>query len=377
MAVWLQTRSHVLALPAVATSAVQALPSSQEQEAGGSQVSPFSTIPLPQFAGQSESALVVLVLHPVGQQPSPEAQIVIAVWVQRRSHVLALPDATTSVVQTLPSSQEQEAGGSQVSPFSTIPLPQFAGQSESALVALVLHPAGQQPSPEVQIVIAVWVQATLQLALLPVILSVVHALKSLQLAGQDDGGSQVSPFSTTPLPHFGWQSESLLALHVGGQQPSLPTQTVMAVWLQATLQVSRPPVITSVVQALLSLQLAGQEDFGSQVSPLSTTPLPHFGWQSESLLALHPPGQQPSPALQVLMVVWLQAMLQLALLPVMRSMVQALLSLQFAGQEDTGSQVSPFSTTPLPQVGEQSESALALHPTGQQLSPETQLVMAV
>jgi hypothetical protein len=67
---------------------------------------------------------------------------------------------------------------------------------------------------------------------------------------------------------------------------------------------------------LPSLQEVGQEDFGSQVSPFSTTPLPQLGEQSESLLALHPAGQQPSPETQVVMVVWLQDTLQLALLPV-------------------------------------------------------------
>jgi hypothetical protein len=183
------------------------------------------------------------------------------------------------------------------------------------LVVLVLHPAGQQLSPATQAVMAVWVQTRVQVALLPLaVTSVVQALPSLQLVGQ---GSQVSPFSTTPLPHFGVQSESLLALHPVGQQPSPPIQAVMAVWVQATLQVALPPVIWSVVQALLSLQEVGQEDFGSQVSPFSTTPLPHFGVQSESLLALHPVGQQPSPPIQAVMAVWLQATLQLALLPVM------------------------------------------------------------
>jgi hypothetical protein len=71
------------------------------------------------------------------------------------------------------------------------------------------------------------------------------------------------------------------------------------------------------VQALPSLQEVGQDDGKSQVSPFSTTPLPQVGEQSESLLALHPAGQQPSPATQVVMEVWLQATLQLALLPVM------------------------------------------------------------
>jgi hypothetical protein len=44
--------------------------------------------------------------------------------------------------------------------------------------------------------------------------------------------------------------------------------------------------------------------------------LPQVGEQSESVLALHPAGQQPSPEVQVVMDVWLQATLQFALLPV-------------------------------------------------------------
>ena len=70
------------------------------------------------------------------------------------------------------------------------------------------------------------------------------------------------------------------------------------------------------MQALPSLHEVGQEDFGSQVSPGSTTPLPQVGEQSGSVLALHPAGQQPSPVTQVVTEVWLQVTLQLALLPV-------------------------------------------------------------
>ncbi len=280
------------------------------------------------------------------------------------------------MVQGSWSSQEvgQEDGGSQVSPFSTAPLPQVGEQSESVLA---LHAAGQQPSPATQLVMLVWVHATLQVSLLPVILSMVQALPSLQEAGQEDFGSQVSPLSTTPLPHFGEQSESVLALHPAGQQPSAETQLVMLVWVHATLQLALLPVMRSMVQALPSLQEVGQEDFGSQVSPGSLTPLPQVGEQSESLFALHPAGQQPSPPTQVVMAEWLQATLQLALLPVILSMVQALPSSQEAGQEDFGSQVSPVSNAPLSHVGEQSESVLALHPAGQQPSPPTQVVMAV
>jgi hypothetical protein len=163
----------------------------------------------------------------------------------------------------------------------------------------------------------VWVQATLQVAALPVISSVVQGLPSSQVVGQEDFGSQVSPFSTTPFPHFGRQLASLLALHPTGQQPSPETQVVIAVWLQATLQLVLLPVMRSRVQAMPSSQEVGHDDFGSQVSPFSTTPLPHVGEQSESVLALHPAGQQPSPATQVVMAVWVHATLQLALLPVM------------------------------------------------------------
>jgi hypothetical protein len=71
----------------------------------------------------------------------------------------------------------------------------------------------------------------------------VQALPSSQEVGQDKAGSQVSPFSTTPLPQLGEQSESVLAVHPAGQQPSPETQTVTLVWLQATLQLALLPVI--------------------------------------------------------------------------------------------------------------------------------------
>jgi hypothetical protein len=108
-----------------------------------------------------------------------------------------------------------------------------------------VHSVGQQPSPETQAVMAVWVQAAVQLALRPVSPSTVQASPSLQEArvGQEAGGSQVSPDSTTPLPHLGVQSESLFALHPAGQQPSPETQVLMAVWLQATLQLALLPVV--------------------------------------------------------------------------------------------------------------------------------------
>ena len=76
------------------------------------------------------------------------------------------------------------------------------------------------------------------------------------------------------------------------------------------------------------------------------------GAQSESLLELHPPGQQPSPETQALIGTCLQLPLQLLGLPANSSFVHALPSLQLDGQETIGSQVSPRSTTPLPQTGQ-------------------------
>jgi hypothetical protein len=45
----------------------------------------------------------------------------------------------------------------------------------------------------------------------------------------------------------------------------------------------------------VSVSAAHVGQLPSQVSPISTTLLPHFGVQSESLVALHGAGQQSSP----------------------------------------------------------------------------------
>jgi hypothetical protein len=120
---------------------------------------------------------------------------------------------------------EQGASAGQVAQFSVpsfTPFPQRAGQSESLLL---LHPEGQQPSPELHAVTGACVHTTSQLPAFPVLTSVVHALPSLQLAGQLP--SQISPGSTTPFPHVAPQSLSVLALQPDGQQPSPGEQAVM------------------------------------------------------------------------------------------------------------------------------------------------------
>ena len=91
--------------------------------------------------------------------------------------------------------------------------------------------------------------------------------------------------------------------------------------------------------------------------------------QSESEATSQPGGQQPSPLTQLTMAVLLQAALQLAALPVMVSTVQPSPSSQLVGQLACGSHVSPGSTTPLPQLCEQSSSSAGLQPAGQQPSP--------
>ena len=67
----------------------------------------------------------------------------------------------------------------------------------------------------------------MQLAALPLMLSAVQTFPSLQLVGQDEGGSQVSPGSTTLLPQEAEQSLSFVASQPEGQQLSPPVQAVM------------------------------------------------------------------------------------------------------------------------------------------------------
>src|SRR5262245_4745765 len=141
----------------------------------GSQVSPASTRPLPQTAGQSLSRVLAVPLQLAGQQPSLSMQAVIGVKVQAAVQVIAVP-VSMSAVQALPSLLVvgQEVGGSQFSPVSSRPLPHTLWQSLSRLPGPVLQPAGQQPSPSMQLTMRAWTQAALHWAALPVSISVVQ-----------------------------------------------------------------------------------------------------------------------------------------------------------------------------------------------------------
>jgi hypothetical protein len=181
-------------------------------------------------------------------------------------------------------------------------------------------------------------------AAVPLVVSAVQALLSLQFAGQLP--SQVSPASTTSLPHLTLQSESFVLLQPGAQQPSAPAHCVIAACPQTSVQAAAEPLVVSVVQTLPSLQLAGQ--LPSHVSPASTAPLPQRTLQSLSLLLLQLPGQQPSAVVHEPTGVCWQTTLQSDGLPVSASAVQAFESVQVVGQ--LPSHFSPVSTTPLPQV---------------------------
>jgi hypothetical protein len=85
-------------------------------------------------------------------------------------------------------------------------------------------------------VIGVFVQRALQPVGVPVSTSFVQLFPSPQLVGHPP--SQVSPPSMTPFPQTGEQSESLLALQPGAQQPSPPVHIVIAVTLLTGLQES-------------------------------------------------------------------------------------------------------------------------------------------
>jgi hypothetical protein len=142
--------------------------------------------------------------------------------------------------------------------------PQETGQS---LSLDALQPFGQQPSAWAQALMGLLAHVALQVDGSPLMMSCVQPLPSSQVVGHVEGGSQVSPWSITPLPQAAEQSSSFALLQFTGQHPSPSTQATTGSWVQTTSQVEGSPVMTSVVQALTSSQEVGQEAGGSQVSP--------------------------------------------------------------------------------------------------------------
>jgi len=259
----------------------------------------------------------------------------------------------------------------------TIPCPagqrSVTAQSESVLAE---HPPGQQPSPPVHAEMDGYVHSAVHTAAVPESTFIVHASESSQLVGQLLGGSQVSPASRRLLPHIAAQSESVVLSQPDGQQPSPAAQLEIGVLLHAASHVAASPESESIVHASESSQSVGQLLGGSHVSPLSMTPLPQVTEQSLSVVLSQPAGQQASPPAQLTIAVRLHAKLHVSAAPVIESMVHAFESSQLDGQLLGGSHVSPLSTVPLPQVGEQSASVLLSHPAGQHSSPPVQLTTA-
>jgi hypothetical protein len=242
----------------------------------GSHFSAASTTELPHTGVQ---LLSLLALQAEGQQPSPLAQ---AVCMPAATHwavqAAAVPCSVRSwqptggqlAGQLLPSQVSAQAG-------SVTPLPQR-----------------QQPSPFAQVVITTsFTHSALHWAAVPCRRRVWQPIAG-QLVGQLP--SHFSPVSTTPLPQRGAQSLSLLALQPVGQQPSAKAHVVcVPSSTQAAVQAAALPASRFLAQPTHG-QEVGQLEGGSQVSPLSTAPLPQRATQSPSLVALQPAGQQPSAA---------------------------------------------------------------------------------
>src|SRR5215469_4946826 len=111
----------------------------------------------------------------------------------------------------------------------------------------------------------------------------------------------------------------------------------------------------------------------SQVSPAPRTPSPQTAGQSGSMLLEAPAGQQPSPATGWVMVLRRQTAEQV-FAEMKRATTHGSVETQSAADGQAPgwpgampvSQVSPGSTTPSPQVGEQSLSMAGVAPAGQQ-----------
>jgi hypothetical protein len=99
------------------------------------------------------------------------------------------------------------------------------------------------------------------------------------------------------------------------------------------------------------------------------------GVQSLSFATEQLAGQQPSPFVQLVITGCVHCDVQLPAEPTSTSFVHALPSLGHAVGQPAPSHVSGGSTTPLPHIGVQPSSFVALQPAGQQASPFAQLVI--
>jgi len=172
---------------------------------------------------------------------------------------------------------------------------------------------GQHMSLFIGMVMVMVLHAAVQFEAEPVSISTVQGLpSSMHMVGQLP--SQVSPISMIMFPHDVEQSLSLVELAPAGQHMSLFIGMVIVVEPQVTSQLLAEPINISTVQGSpSSMHMVGQ--LPSQVSPISTTPLPQLALQSLSLVELAPIGQHPSPLMGVVMGMPIHSALQLAAEP--------------------------------------------------------------
>jgi hypothetical protein len=182
----------------------------------------------------------------------------------------------------------------------------------------------------------------------------------------------------------GQQSLSVAGVQPVGQHASavVPEHAVIGVCWQKVLHWPGVPMSFSRVHTSPSSgQVVGQLAGGSQVSPIPMRPSLHTGAQSLSVSAVHPEGQQPSPARHPVMRTCEQLRVHASTEPLVTSTVHASRSSHELGHAPgfpaviRRSQVSALPTTPSPQMTEQSESVAAVQPSGQHSSPEAQPVM--
>ena len=256
-----------------------------------------------------------------------------------------------------PSSQTiVQSSPSQVSPSSLNPLPQAAEQSGSFPE---LHPGAQHPSLTARhSVTGLKTQAALHDSAAPTRTSVVQASPSSQLLGQSSP-SQVSPSSMEPFPQLAEQSLSEFTSQSGAQHPSPLAQTSIATNEHCASQVSELPVRSASAQALGASHAIGQSP--SQSSPPSNTPLPQIGEQSASLFASQPGAQQPSSLMHAAMGSNEQLRSQVSLVPEELPLRKHWSALGRPANQSPSQSSSP-STTPLPQLAEQSPSSKLLQP---------------
>lgn len=173
-------------------------------------------------------------------------------------------------------------------------------------------------------------------------------------------------------PAGGAQSLSLLKSELAGQQPSPFTLVAIVVVWQSTLHCVSEPVSLP-TEHPFDGQLVAQSP--SQSSPFSLMPFPQTGAQSESLFALAPSGQHPSPLLAAVIVDVLHVTLHICGEPWSLPGWQA----STVGHDvlQLPSQISPESITPLPHDTGQSLSVPEFASVGQHMSPLMAFVIGV